>query len=286
MEPDHTNYCPHCGQENHNLNIPLRHFVEEVAEGLLHFDTKSIRTIRALLFSPGFLTAEFIRGRRARYVTPIRLYIFISFVFFLVISFSSGKKGEATSETASQTANASSFNITFYGLKSSELRGMSEKQIDAVMQAHGIEDTWLNKYIVRQEARIGSGGGGEFSHLIVKGISYMMFVLMPFLGFLVYLFFRKREPHYIGMLVYSLHYHSYAFFLFTALLLLSQLPMMSVAILISPLVLGLYLFLSLKTVYQQRWWPTLLKTILIGSGHIASAAILFLMTAFVSVLLF
>jgi hypothetical protein len=256
--------------------------LEEVVEGLLHFDSKSLRTIRALVFSPGLLTLEFIRGRRARYVSPIRLYIFISFVFFMVISISTGRDAD----TRTQQSGGSNFNITFFGLKSSELRGMSNAQLDSVMNAQDIENTWFNKYIVRQEARIGTGGGQEFSHLMVKGISYMMFVLMPFFGFLVYLFCRRQQPHYIGMLVYSLHYHSFAFLLFTIFSLLSRLPMLSMIMLSAPLVVGLYLYLSLKTVFQHRWGMTLVKTVMIGVAHIASAAILFLVTAFVSVLVF
>lgn len=79
-------YCPKCGQKNHALNVPLKHLLEEAAEGILHFDTKSIQTLIAICFKPGFLTSEFIRGRHVRYVAPVRFYIFISFIFFLIIS--------------------------------------------------------------------------------------------------------------------------------------------------------------------------------------------------------
>lgn len=284
--PEQHNYCPQCGQEDHDLNVPLRHILEEVAEGLLHFDTKSIRTIRALVFSPGLLTSEFTRGRRARYVTPIRLYIFLSFLFFLLISFSSGRNTELAGSAHNEHTNENDFTITFSELKSNELRGMNEAQLDSVMQARGIEKSWLNMYIVRQEARIGTGGEREFRHLMLKGASYMMFVLMPFFGFLVYLFYRKHQPHYIGMLVYSLHYHSFAFLLFTILSLLSRLPMLSMILLSAPVVVGLYLFSSLRTVFRQRWGLTLVKGVMIGAAHIASAAVLFLLTAFLSVMVF
>lgn len=86
--PEHSNYCPECGQENHDLNVPLKHLFEEFIESLFHFDTKSVRTLRTLIFKPGFLTVEFRQGKRVSYVQPVRLYVFISFLFFLFLSIS------------------------------------------------------------------------------------------------------------------------------------------------------------------------------------------------------
>ncbi|MBS1778326.1 MAG: DUF3667 domain-containing protein [Bacteroidetes bacterium] len=76
-------YCHKCGQENvepkENFLHLTRHFLEDVT----HFDGKFFSTVKALILKPGFLTAEYIRGRRASYINPIRLYLFISAIFFL-----------------------------------------------------------------------------------------------------------------------------------------------------------------------------------------------------------
>ncbi len=69
------NYCPVCGQKNHELRIPLRHLLGEVLDTTLHIDSKTFRTIRLLLQKPGFLSREFNSGKRADYVPPIRLYV-------------------------------------------------------------------------------------------------------------------------------------------------------------------------------------------------------------------
>lgn len=45
------------------------------------------RTVVALLFKPGMLTDEYLRGRMVRYIPPLRLYLVASIVFFLVLSF-------------------------------------------------------------------------------------------------------------------------------------------------------------------------------------------------------
>ena len=80
-----TNFCPHCGQENHDLKVPIGHLAFEVFEGFTHFDTKFYNTMKAIFLSPGKITKDFLEGRRGRYVPPVRLYFLIAFVFFLAL---------------------------------------------------------------------------------------------------------------------------------------------------------------------------------------------------------
>ena len=84
LQPE-NNFCPSCGQENHDLKVPLSHLAFEVFEGFTHFDTKFYNTIRAIFLYPGKITKDFLEGRRGRYVPPVRLYFLISFVFFLTL---------------------------------------------------------------------------------------------------------------------------------------------------------------------------------------------------------
>ena len=84
LSPD-INFCPHCGQENHDLKVPIGHLAFEVFEGFTHFDTKFYNTMRAIFLSPGKITKDFLEGRRGRYVPPVRLYFLISFIFFLAL---------------------------------------------------------------------------------------------------------------------------------------------------------------------------------------------------------
>ena len=79
-------FCPNCGQQNHPLDLSFGHVAEEVLEGVFHFDGKVFRTLRLLLFAPGQLTLRFWEGKRVAYVPPVRLYVLISFVFFLLLS--------------------------------------------------------------------------------------------------------------------------------------------------------------------------------------------------------
>ena len=76
-------YCHICGQENvetkESFFSLITHFVYDVT----HFDGKFFSTLKYLLFKPGFLSAEFIKGRRSSYLNPIKMYVFTSALFFI-----------------------------------------------------------------------------------------------------------------------------------------------------------------------------------------------------------
>lgn len=78
-------YCHECGQVGH-VHRSLFHIVEEVLHGVLHFDTKSWRTLPLLVGRPGLLTRRYIEGQRAKYVSPMALFLFCIFLMFFVFS--------------------------------------------------------------------------------------------------------------------------------------------------------------------------------------------------------
>lgn len=79
-------FCPGCGQENHDLRVPFKTFLYEFVENLTHFDTKLWNTLKAIFTRPGQLTKDFVEGKRARYVNPARFYIFTSVIFFALLT--------------------------------------------------------------------------------------------------------------------------------------------------------------------------------------------------------
>ncbi len=78
-------YCHVCGQENIEPKESFWHLASHFIADLFHYDGKFLKTIKYLLFRPGFLAKEHLRGRRADYLHPIRLYIFVSAFFFLIV---------------------------------------------------------------------------------------------------------------------------------------------------------------------------------------------------------
>ena len=81
------NYCPTCGQRKTEVLVSVRTMLADVLEDQLVLNRALPRTIGALLFRPGFLTSEYVRGRIVRYIAPFRLYLVASVLFFLVLSF-------------------------------------------------------------------------------------------------------------------------------------------------------------------------------------------------------
>lgn len=77
-------YCQECGQENvvpkESFWAMILHFVYDIT----HFDGKFFATLKILLRRPGFLSLEYMKGRRQSYLNPIRMYIFTSAFFFLI----------------------------------------------------------------------------------------------------------------------------------------------------------------------------------------------------------
>lgn len=75
-------YCPSCGQET-KLALPTaRQFVKDAAGRYVSLDGRLWRTLGALMFRPGFLTREYLEGRRRRYVRPARLFLVLSLAMF------------------------------------------------------------------------------------------------------------------------------------------------------------------------------------------------------------
>ena len=79
-------YCAVCGQRARTRMITLWQLLREASEVLTTLDSRLWRTLTALLFRPGRLTADYLKGRRARYAPPLRLFLGASIVFFFAVA--------------------------------------------------------------------------------------------------------------------------------------------------------------------------------------------------------
>jgi hypothetical protein len=122
----YNKYCGVCGQENIEPQESVFGLVRHFFEDITHFDGKFFTSLKYLITKPGYLTKEYVAGRRMSYLNPVRFYIFTSFLFFLIVfSFLGGsnkivKEGKQKPNTtiADTTINNASaedtslFNIT------------------------------------------------------------------------------------------------------------------------------------------------------------------------------
>jgi hypothetical protein len=78
-------YCHVCGQENLEPKETVWHLIQHFFNDITHFDGKFFSTVKYLLRKPGFLSTEYVAGRRASYLNPIRMYVFTSAFFFIIL---------------------------------------------------------------------------------------------------------------------------------------------------------------------------------------------------------
>jgi rRNA maturation protein Nop10 len=88
--PASWNYCPQCGQETAIAMPTAFAFLRDAAGRYVRFDGRMWRSLAALLFRPGFLTREYLAGRRRRYVRPARLFVALSILLFALMRFEAG----------------------------------------------------------------------------------------------------------------------------------------------------------------------------------------------------
>jgi len=82
--PTPERYCPVCGQENIEPRQTVGHLISHFFSDITHFDGRFFITVKDLFRKPGFLSGEYMKGRRASYLDPVRMYIFTSAFFFII----------------------------------------------------------------------------------------------------------------------------------------------------------------------------------------------------------
>ena len=88
-------YCQVCGQENIEPKETFLGLITHFFNDITHFDGKFFSTVKTLVTKPGFLPKEYISGKRARYLHPIRMYVFTSAVFFIIFFSMVSKLGKS-----------------------------------------------------------------------------------------------------------------------------------------------------------------------------------------------
>ncbi|MFC5271059.1 DUF3667 domain-containing protein [Adhaeribacter terreus] len=279
-----NNYCPNCGQENHNLDVPFSHVVMEVLEGTLHFDTKIFRTLKILLFKPGQLTELFIQNKRAAFVPPIRMYVFISFIFFLIIAAVSGQESEKD-ESDVKIGAIISENMKKDNFSIQNMATMSDAELTARIKKAGFEPTEFNKNLGRKIGKFSAASTEERNHKVFKNVSLLMFALMPLFGLILQSVYFRQKKHYIQHLIFSIHFHCFAFITFSVSLLLGYFTHLEGFGRAAFLICLVYLLLALQRLFKQSWSRTILKTIYISGVYLLTLVVFMLIAIGISLVL-
>ena len=217
-------YCQACGQKAASPNVSLHEFFHEAFHEFAHVDGKIVQTLRLLLTRPGQLTREFLEGRRQRYVSPLRLYLTCSLIFFALAA----------------------------------VAPKAERPFFTVSRARG--EAGLDPERVRELRREATEKAND---AITHTLPRVMFVLMPVFGLLTWLFYHRSQPFYAAHLYYSIHFHSYVFLLLTAAIGLRPLLGSQFGAAVPVILMGVGHFASLKRVFGGSKWSMTWKGVLI-----------------------
>jgi uncharacterized protein DUF3667 len=221
-------YCSACGQKVLPLNPGVHDLLHEVTHEMLHVDGKIFQSVWKLLAAPGFLIRAQFEGRRARWISPIRLYLIFSLAYFAMTSLAParGMRGTFDSATDQDTTE--------------ELRNLgfkSEQELREAMQ-HA-RHTWAPR---------------------------VMFVLVPLFGWLVHGAYRRTGRNYPQHLYFALHVHAawFAAGAFAAAAALVPWPFFSQAIAALALgYAGIYVVLASRTAYSATTMQAIRRALVV-----------------------
>ena len=221
--------------------VSFRHVVADVAESFLNWDSKFTKSLGLLLIRPGWLTNQFVAGRRTRYLHPLRLYLLVSIVFFLCLRFAPiqirpqvatdmSPKDRAEVEEAMKNPAIPAL-VREEVLKSlaertktpaSEKAGLARSaEIPSPSPAPVVTDDSSREQLddksspswLKRKVKENIGPHGSNAQLLIKTLrdnfSTMMLFCIPLFALVLKVLYLRQRRFYIEHLVYALHIHSF-----------------------------------------------------------------------------
>lgn len=268
-------FCSQCGQRALPPEPPLAELLSEAWDAFVSIDGKVLTTLRLLLAKPGALTAEYLRGRRARFLPPLRLYLLCSLAFFLIRA--------AAPDQRSATARAIEARADSVTAANHADSATMARRIDSV---NATSHNWLWKRMKTQGLRV-SNDGKSFMTDFHARTPQVLFVLMPVFAVLLAAAYRSRRRQYAAHLIVSLHLHA---FVFAALSIAMLVALATPRVVRGPLTalefcwMAAYVPLALRRVYGGKLYAAVGRSLALSTAYAALA--LLAVSALASMLLF
>ncbi len=226
-------YCHDCGQKKIDPNeFSVRRFVGRVLTEFIDLESNKVfKTVRVMILKPGLLAQEYLSGRRATYIGPVKLYLTFSAIYFL---FAWGALGDIRGGGAERAAR-NPRTIATARQRGVDPRALADK-------AYEKAEKWAS--------------GFRFFSVLISGL----FLSLLYIGL---------KKYYVEHLIFSLYYYSFDFFC-KSLFALFFIVVAAVGwrlpgrFLDTFYVVGfVYILFALRRVYQQSWKMTLLKSVVL-----------------------
>ena len=282
-------YCAACGQRLEPPVHSLWHFATTATEDLTHADSRLWRTLGALLFRPGYLTREFLAGRRARYLPPVRLYLVISVAFFLWASTTHELRVVQVSlpDNGPPKAGLKPLDEETFG---KPLPGESREQHAERVCSSGVnyDGPWrarIQPAAHRACVRMVADQGRSLPEVLMHNVPRAMFIFLPLLAGVMMLMYWRPRHYYVEHLLLFLHNHAFVFLLLLLAGLASAL-LQPLAAWISgavALYIAWYAYRSMRVVYGQGRAVTLGKLVLLSLFYLVSGVLMLALVSLYSV---
>jgi hypothetical protein len=306
-------YCAVCGQERDTHRRSVRDLLGALFEELASFDSRILRTMRALLLQPGELPLAFHEGRTRRYVPALRLYLFVSLLFFLFLSASGiallqfelvaspekivvrdGKVFAITQDDnepipvpaylndskqhysiSTQAIFLSRVGTVLVNLPPDARQRLQRKLADRMKRAG--RNSWIGRGLMASFNRLATDPAAMNGPL-TTWIPRALFLLLPAFALVLAAFYwrQRRRFFFVDHLTFSLNLHSFAF---AALIVAAMTAQVVPAVYVGWMLLiaiGAYLLLAIRRFYRQSWTMTALKFLAVTGIYTA----FFLLPAF------
>jgi hypothetical protein len=223
------NFCHQCGQETVLHPPSSREFMHEFIGHYVALEGKLWKSLALLLFRPGRLTLEYIKGRRVRYVQPLRLYLTFSLIFFAVMKFNTnvnvGAKHDADDAPPAHAAQPARTAPAEAG-DNKEIKLIQEDKPGELKGDSKKFHAWLAGFsprladsVVRKVEHF-RGLSGEEQTNVVNGafyhyVPYAIFFMMPVFAFYLKVLYLGSGRRYGEHLLFALHTNAFAFLAMT-----------------------------------------------------------------------
>jgi Protein of unknown function (DUF3667) len=282
-----TKFCGSCGQRVEHAFHSVWHFTQEATEDLTHADSRLWSTMFALLFKPGFLTREFLAGRRVRYLPPLRLYLVLSVLFFVSIAGHHHPRAIMIKEHNGTQGFAVVSPTDDPDLAAKPAETPEERAERLCKDTYdGPASRFLQAFIAKGCRKSVLDNGHTMYEALLHNLPRAMFIFLPALAVMMKLMYWRPRRYYVEHLLFFVHNHAFAFLLFGLYVLLSRIVPATLEnwlALIVWLYFPYYLFVSMRRVYGQGRFLTFMKYTVLGFTYFIGGVITLALTVTYSV---
>lgn len=213
------NYCHQCGQPAH-VHVPsAREFLHEFLGHYVALEGKLWKSLGLLLFKPGFLSREYIEGRRVRYLEPLRLYLTFSIIFFALVKFSGAELFNPDSTVERPAAVASADRDTDVGKATESQAETAEDFRKKVVTGASSYSEAFGAKVDRFTRRPAAQQQEAIKRAFFSYAPYAVFALMPLFAAYLKVLYLGSGRRYGEHFLFALHTNAFAFCLMSVLML-------------------------------------------------------------------